>query len=460
MINDTIVAISTPLGEGGIGIVRISGTESIKILDNIFKGKIKGSEFKSHTIHYGKIVNPSSKEVIDTVLVTVMHAPQTYTREDVVEINAHGGSVLLHQILRLVVSYGARLAEPGEFTKRAFLNGRIDLTQAEAVIDVIKAKTEAEAKVAIAQLEGRLGKQIYQLKNNLQKILVLLEATIDFPEEDDVIIPHYTEIVKDIVEVQTKLKNLLETVRYGKILREGINTVIIGRPNVGKSSLLNALIGEDRAIVTHIPGTTRDVISEIIDLDGISLNISDTAGIRSVVEPIDFVEEEGIRRAKKTLEYAELVIIVLDGTYILSSDDIILLKELKRRKGVIVINKSDLPAQIDTVKLKSYKNSIVNVSATTFEGIDELKKTIKRIFIKGEISVGESIIITNIRHEIILKKVEENLDKAVQTINLGESFEFVALYIQEALYSIGNIVGETTPEDILNEIFSQFCIGK
>jgi tRNA modification GTPase len=458
MINDTIAAISTPLGEGGIGIVRLSGKKAIKIADKIFKGKDKVSNFLTHTIHYGKIVDPTTSEVIDTVLISVMHAPKTYTCEDIVEINAHGGIIPLNRILELVLSLGARLAEPGEFTKRAFLNGRIDLSQAEAVVDLIRAKTDLSAKFALSQLTGNLYKEISLLRKQILSLLVEIEASIDFYEEDIELLS-IDEILDRLNDVKEKIEELIENAKYGKILQQGVITTIIGRPNVGKSSLLNALVGEPRAIVTHIPGTTRDAIEEMIDIEGIPLKVVDTAGMRHTM---DIIEEEGVKRARKALNQADLVIFVMDGSENITKDDIRIMNELKNKETIIIINKSDLPQLIDIDKVKkSLPNKpIINICATQGTGLNELKKTIREIFFAGKILSTDALIITNLRHKEALKSSLKNINTAINAIEDNLSFEFVAVDLRESLDNLGLIVGETVTEDILNEIFSKFCIGK
>lgn len=458
MLNDTIAAISTPLGEGGIGIVRLSGKKAINIADKIFKGKEKVSNFKSHTLHYGKIVAPHTLEVIDSVLLSVMHAPKTYTREDIVEINAHGGIIPLNRILEVVLSLGARLAEPGEFTKRAFLNGRIDLSQAEAVVDLIRAKTNLSAKFALSQLHGRLYKEISNLRQKTLSLLVELEASIDFYEEDIELVS-IDEIFDKLNEIKKKIEELIENAKYGKILQQGVITTIIGRPNVGKSSLLNALVGQPKAIVTHIPGTTRDAIEEMIDIEGIPLKVVDTAGLRHTV---DIVEEEGVRRAREALNSADLVIFVMDGSEEITIDDIKIMNELKDKEAILIINKVDLPQLITINKIKNYipDKPIIHISATYGIGLNELKKTIKEIFFAGKILSTDELIITNLRHKEALKSSLKNINTAINAIENNLSFEFIALDLRELLDNLGLIVGKTVTEDILDEIFSKFCIGK
>ncbi|MEW6607510.1 MAG: tRNA uridine-5-carboxymethylaminomethyl(34) synthesis GTPase MnmE [bacterium] len=458
ILNDTIAAISTPLGEGGIGIVRLSGKKAIEIADKIFKGKNRISEFTTHTIHYGEIVEANSKEVIDTVLLCVMRAPKSYTCEDVIEINAHGGIVSLNRILETVLSLGARLALPGEFTKRAFLNGRIDLSQAEAVVELIRAKTDLAAKFALSQLSGNLYHEISNLRNQIISLLAEIEASIDFYEEDIELLPN-TEILNRLNETKTKIEELIDSAKYGKVLQQGVITTIIGRPNVGKSSLLNALVGQPRAIVTHIPGTTRDTIEETIDIEGIPLKVVDTAGLRHTV---DIVEEQGVQRAKKALNLADLIMFVMDGSENITQDDLIIMDELKNKQTIIIINKFDLPQLIEIDKVKNYlpDKPIINLCATQQLGLNELKKKIKEIFLAGKILSTDAPLITNIRHKEAFISCLKNINSAIKSIENNLSFEFSSVDLRESLDNLGLIIGETVTEDILNEIFSKFCIGK
>ncbi len=458
MLNDTIAAISTPLGEGGIGIVRLSGKKAIEIADKIFKGKEKVSKLATHTIHYGQIIDPTTSEILDTVLLSVMLAPKTYTREDVVEINAHGGIIQLNRILETVLSSGARLAELGEFTKRAFLNGRIDLSQAEAVVELIRAKTDLSAKFALSQLSGNLHQQISILRQMIISLLAELEVSIDFYEEDIELIT-LEEVRQRLTKISLEIKKLIETAKYGRILQQGVMTTIVGRPNVGKSSLLNALVGKPRAIVTHIPGTTRDTIEEMIDIEGIPLKVIDTAGLRHTV---DIVEEEGIRRAKEALNQADLVILVIDGSTPLTMDDIRIMEELKTKEAILVINKCDLPSRVEIHEIEKHLpgKPMINLSVTKGVGLNDLKQIIKGIFFAGKILSTDEPIITNIRHKEALASAFENINSAIKGIEANLSFEFIAIDLRELLNNLGLIVGETVTEDILNEIFSNFCIGK
>lgn len=454
---DTIAAISTPLGEGGIGIIRISGKDAIKIADKIFhspKG-LKLADVKTHTIHYGFIVNPQTGEKIDEVLVTVMRAPHTYTREDTVEINCHGGYITLKKILNLVLLHGARLAEPGEFTKRAFLRGRIDLSQAESVIDLIKAKTEQAQKIALDHLSGKLSEKINELRDAITKVCAHVEAYIDFPEED---IDGLTQeqIQSEINRVKEEIKKLIEGYEEGKIYREGLRAAIVGKPNVGKSSLLNALLMKDRAIVTEIPGTTRDIIEEYVNIKGIPLQIVDTAGIR---EAHDLVEAEGIKRSLKAVELAEIILLVLDSSKPIDSLDEEIINKIIHKKVIVVINKKDIKSREFQLPESLKDKPAVEISALKGEGIEELKELIFNTTITGKYE-QEGVVVTKLRHKIALDNALEALDNALQTFEKKEPLEITAMFLREALNCLGQIVGVVTTEDILNIIFSEFCIGK
>ncbi len=457
---DTIAAISTPFGESGIGIVRMSGPLAESIAKRVFRSK-RGEVFNfiSHHFHYGEIVDPKDGQVIDEVLLVLMRAPKTYTREDVVEIHCHGGYFLLRRVLELVLREGARLAQPGEFTKRAFLNGRIDLTQAEAVIDLIKSKTKESLEIATQQLKGILSKEMMAIKEQLIKDLTLIEAHIDFPEEEIERIS-LEELKKNLNSILLKVEEWLLSYEEGKVFREGISCAITGKTNVGKSSLLNVLLKEDRAIVTPIPGTTRDVIEEVINIHGIPIRLIDTAGLRGAR---DIIEEEGIKRAKEKIEDADLIILVLDGSIELEEEDFEIFEEVKEKKKVICVNKKDLPLKlsIEGLKKRFENDPIVFTSALESEGIDELREAIYFSVIKRGVRVSpEHLIITNIRHKEILCKVKENLQNGIKGLEEGKSLEFIAFEIRLALEAISEMVGETTTEEILNRIFEQFCIGK
>ena len=459
-IDRTIAAISTPIGEGGIGIVRLSGPDAINITSKIFKNSRKKSlkDLDSYTIHYGYIFNPRTDEIIDEVILSIMKAPRSYTREDVVEINCHAGIVPLKKTLELVVDSGASLAEPGEFTKRAFLNGRIDLAQAEAVIDIIRAKTELSLKISMEQLKGTVSRKIESLSKELRELLAFLEAAIDF-SEDEISELTKEEKISRVKKIISELDSIISASEHGKLIKDGINVVIAGKPNVGKSSLLNVLLKEDRAIVTSIPGTTRDVIEETISINGIPVKLSDTAGIRKTN---NIIEIEGVKRSMAKLELSDLVLLVLDGSSSLDKEDLAIIDEVKVRRILIVINKIDLGVVIETKKIEEFKGkNIIKVSALKEIGIDELKKAIVDEVFAGNIPVCDGgVIITNLRHKIALENTRESLRSCLKGFEEDLSEEFVCIDLRCALDFLGEIVGKTTNEDILDIIFTQFCIGK
>ncbi len=459
-LDDTICAISTSLGEGGIGIVRISGKDAIPIATKLFKGKVRHplSGLLSHTIHYGEIIDPKTGKRIDEVLLTIMKAPRTYTREDIVEINCHGGIVPLRRVLELILMEGARLAEPGEYTRRAFLRGRIDLIQAEAVLDVIRSKTEDSLGIALNQLGGRLSKEVSMIRDKLLTVAAQIEASIDFPEED--IEPlNPGEIKENIKLISKEIQIVIETAEEGKIYREGIETAIVGRPNVGKSSLLNALLKEDRAIVTPVPGTTRDIIEEWLNLKGVPLRIVDTAGIR---HPIDPVEKEGVKRSHETIDRADLVLFVLDSSEELKDEDRDLVKRVKDKRKIIILNKIDLGKSIDEACIREIFSAepIVSISAKEGTGLEELKEAIVGLILKGGVPQHERPCITKARHKDALIKARDFLGDLSNSLREGLSPEFLSLDLRAAINAIGEITGQTTTEDILNKIFEEFCIGK
>ena len=456
-MNDTISAISTPRGEGGIGIVRLSGPSSLTIMEKIFFPH-HGKKVKSHKITYGYIVNPETGERVDEVLVSVMLAPKTYTREDIVEINCHGGSVPLSNVLELTLKMGARLAEPGEFTKRAFLSGRIDLTQAEAVADIIRARTDLSLKVAVRQLDGRLSKKVNQVRSDLVGLLVSVEASIDFPDDDlDFMTPE--EITALIEDLYSKLDSILATAEDGRIITEGIKGVIVGKPNVGKSSLFNAILKEDRAIVTSIPGTTRDPIEEFANLNGVPLKLTDTAGIH---ETDNIIEVESIDRTKAHLDQADLILMVLDGSDVLTDDDKHLLSLVADKRAIIIVNKIDLPQTLDVGELE---NLILNVpitfvSAVDESGLHELKSAIRDAVFHKDSEPADPIFVTRAWQKNAIKKTMESLKYALKSIQTGMSAELIAVDLRGALESLGEITGENASQEILDQIFSRFCIGK
>lgn len=454
----TIVSISTAPGIGGIGIIRMSGEKSFEILDKIFKPKTsqKIEDIKGYTIKYGHIVE--NNEIIDEVLVSYFKAPRSYTTENMCEINSHGGNVVVKKILEICLKNGAELAEPGEFTKRAFLNGRIDLAQAESVIDVINAKSDKEAKSGIKQLEGYLSKEIKGIKKEILDVLVNIEVTIDYPEYDTPEVQE-KEIAQMLESVGKKLKKLEKSFDNGKIVKDGIKTAIIGKPNAGKSSLLNAILKEDRAIVTDIAGTTRDTIEEFVTINGIPLNLVDTAGIR---EASDEVEKIGVEKSIKQANDADLIIAIFDSSKDLEEEDIEILNLIKGKKSIILLNKSDLNSKINENdgRFTSITENILRISALNKYGIDELYEKIAELFNLNEINLDNEILITNIRHKNIISKSLENVNKAKEALEINMPIDIITIYIKEILEDLGEITGEVVTEDIINEIFSKFCLGK
>ncbi|AKN33132.1 tRNA modification GTPase MnmE [Clostridium carboxidivorans P7] len=455
---DTIAAISTVLGEGGISIIRVSGDKALKIVSGLFRGvnEKKLDDIKPYTIRYGFIIEKDTGDTLDEVLVSYMKAPRSFTAEDTVEINCHGGVVATQRILEEVVKNGARIAEPGEFTKRAFLNGRIDLSQAEAVIDIIRAKTELSMKSAVAQSKGKVSEEINLIRNKLLEIVAHIEATVDYPEDD------LEEVTADKVTMQLKdvvgdVNNILKTAEEGKIIREGLNTVIVGKPNVGKSSLLNSLLREKRAIVTEIPGTTRDVIEEYINIDGVPVKIVDTAGIR---ETNDFVEKIGVEKSKEKINEADLIILMLDLSRELDNEDREIIDYIKDKKYIILLNKSDLGGKINKEDIKNLNsNYIVETSAKTGEGLDKLRECIRELFFKGEVT-SKDILITNTRHKEALIRANESCAQALDALKNTAAIDLASIDIRNAWMNLGEITGDTLEEDIINKIFSEFCLGK
>ena len=453
-MKDTIAAISTPLGEGGIAIIRLSGTDALAVADRIFVSRQgKPSDFPTHTIHFGTIGQDG--DLIDQVMLTVMRAPRSYTTEDVVEINCHGGLLTANRILSLCLQHGAQLAEPGEFTKRAFLNGRIDLTQAEAVMDLIRAKTDRAHQAAAHALEGHLAVKINELRDRLVTTLAHIEAHIDFPEED--IAPDTRQkLLVDMKSTLESLRKLLATAHEGKILREGVAVAIIGRPNVGKSSLMNALLGQSRAIVTPIPGTTRDTIEEVANIRGIPVRLTDTAGIR---KPRGKIEEIGVQRSRKSLEHSELVLHVMDVSRPFSTVDDELADHHASKPAIIVLNKIDLPKKMVLPNGFLGKHSVA-VSALTGDGMELLKDKIELLTRSGAIARSGFDVAINERHAAAIRHAIKSLAGAVDEMNRSASLELVSQQLRIALDAVGEIVGKTTTEDILEKIFSAFCIGK
>ncbi|ABY95911.1 tRNA uridine-5-carboxymethylaminomethyl(34) synthesis GTPase MnmE [Thermoanaerobacter brockii subsp. lactiethylicus] len=460
MVFDTIAAISTFPGEAGIGIVRLSGDDALEIISKIFKPyKSKDiKKVKSHTLHYGHIVDPETEEVYDEVLVSIMKKPNTYTREDIVEINCHGGIVVTSKILELVLKQGARLAEPGEFTKRAFLNGRIDLSQAEAVIDIIRAKTMLANRYAQKQLVGYVGSKIKEMKDKIMGLLVHLLALIDFPEEDVEELER-KEILETAKEIVEDIDKLIASSESGRIIREGLKTAIIGKPNVGKSSLLNALLKENRAIVTDIPGTTRDIIEEYVNVKGIPIKLIDTAGIRDTDE---LVEKIGVTKSKEVLAEADLILFVLDASRELTKEDYEIFDILTGKNIIFVLNKIDLPKKIDEKELKDLTKDGIIIEVSTVEkiGLEELENTIYNLVFRGDISLREDEIVINSRHKEALINAKKYMESCVEAIEGGYSEDLITIDLNAALDQLGKITGETATEDLINEIFERFCVGK
>ncbi|CAW94188.1 tRNA uridine-5-carboxymethylaminomethyl(34) synthesis GTPase MnmE [Streptococcus equi] len=451
---DTIAAISTPLGEGAIGIVRLSGTKALDIAKSIFKGKDL-TTVASHTLNYGHIIKPSTGEVIDEVMVSVMLAPKTFTREDVIEINTHGGIAVTNDILQLLIKQGARMAEPGEFTKRAFLNGRIDLTQAEAVMDLIRAKTDKAMSIAIKQLDGSLSQLISDTRQEILNTLAQVEVNIDYPEYDDVE-EMTTALLRDKTrEFQTLLEQLLRTAKRGKILREGLSTAIIGRPNVGKSSLLNTLLREDKAIVTDIAGTTRDVIEEYVNIKGIPLKLVDTAGIR---ETDDLVEQIGVERSKKALQEADLVLLVLNASEKLTEQDKALLALSQDSNRIILLNKTDLEQVIEKDQLPE---EAIPISVLQNQNIDLIEDRINQIFFDHTgLIEQDATYLSNARHISLIEQAVQSLEAVNEGLALGMPVDLLQIDLTRAWEILGEITGDAAPDELITQLFSQFCLGK
>lgn len=452
--DDTIAAIATAIGTGGIGIIRISGKDALNILKKVFKTNKK--EIKSHLLNYGYI--EYNGETIDEVLAVYMQKPRSYTKEDVVEINCHGGVYAVKKVLDAVLKSGARLAEPGEFTKRAFLNGRIDITQAEGVIDIINAKTELAHKSAMKRLEGGISKKIKSLRDDILKMAAHIEAAIDYPEHDDETMT-YAQIKSGTMSAIKRINKLIINADLGKIINSGINTAIIGKPNAGKSSLLNYLLDEERAIVTDIPGTTRDALSESINIGGIALNITDTAGIR---ETDDEIEKIGVKKAFNYAENADLIILMLDGSKELDEQDIEILDFIKDKKAICVINKNDLEIKVDIKKIYSVikESNIIFASVKNETGIEKLEEIIKEMFFDGDISITDDILLSSERNKVSLENALKHLENVIETIDLKMPEDFITMDLTESYRYLGEITGESLDEDIIDKIFSEFCLGK
>ena len=457
---DTIAAISTAPGEGAIGIVRISGDLAISIASSIYQcGTKKLEEQKTHTIHYGHIVDPKSGEIYDEVMVSVLKAPKTFTREDIVEINCHGGIVAINRVLQLVLRMGARLAEPGEFTKRAFLNGRIDLSQAEAVMDLIRAKTDKSMQLAMRQLDGQLSHLIQNLRQEILNTLAQVEVNIDYPEYDDVEEMTLQLLREKTQQVLQGIRALLNTASQGKILRDGLKTAIVGRPNVGKSSLLNVLLREEKAIVTDIAGTTRDTIEEYVNVRGVPLQLIDTAGIR---ETDDVVEKIGVERSRKALKEADFVLLLLNQSEILQEEDIRLLETTKGMKRIILFNKTDLPSKLSKEDIDPYakEEEIVTTSMLNKEGIDQLEEKIAGYFFQGQMNERDATYLSNTRHIALLEKAEQALVEVQNGIEMEMPVDLIQIDFTRAWDLLGEITGDSVQDELLTQLFSQFCLGK
>lgn len=455
---DTIAAISTALGEGAIAIVRVSGDDAVEKVDRIFKGKDL-TEVSSHTIHYGHIVDLDTNQVIEEVMVSIMRAPRTFTRENIVEINCHGGLVSVNKVLQLILAQGVRLAEPGEFTKRAFLNGRIDLSQAEAVMDLIRAKTDRAMNVAINQMEGRLSKLIGRLRQEILETLAHVEVNIDYPEYDDVEEMTHNILIEKATHVRSEIEKILETSKQGKILREGIATAIIGRPNVGKSSLLNSLVQEKKAIVTDIAGTTRDVIEEYVNVRGVPLKLIDTAGIR---ETEDVVERIGVERSKEMMSQADLVLVVVNYSEALTNEDEDLFHAVQGKDFIVIVNKTDLPQAIDMERVTELAegNRVITTSLIEEQGIDELEKAIADLFFEGTIDSTDMTYVSNARHIGLLTQAGQTIGDAIEAIENGVPIDMVQIDLTRTWEVLGEITGDTVHESLIDQLFSQFCLGK
>ena len=458
MKTDTIAAIATAMSNSGIGIVRISGDEALEVADRIFrpkKGSRKVSDMETHNIHYGYVVD--GEEVVDEVMLLIMKAPRSYTCEDTIEIDCHGGVLVMKKILETVLKYGARPAEPGEFTKRAFLNGRIDLSQAESVIDVINAQNELALKSSVSQLQGAVLEKIKDIRAVVLHEIAFIESALDDPEH--VSLDGYPEQLRGIMsDAHSKVKKLLDSSDNGKILKEGINTAIVGKPNAGKSSLLNILVGEERAIVTEIAGTTRDILQEQIQIGGIGLNVIDTAGIRDTE---DIVEKIGVNKSREYIEKADLIIYVVDSSTELDENDQEIIEAIQDKKAIVLLNKSDLDAKTDAAILQERLDKpILSISAKNNTGIHELEKLIEEMFFSGKLSFNDEVYITNIRQKNALAEAESSLKMVLQSIDDGMPEDFFTIDMMNAYEVLGTIIGESVGEDLVNEIFSKFCMGK
>ncbi|HFD6215444.1 TPA: tRNA uridine-5-carboxymethylaminomethyl(34) synthesis GTPase MnmE [Staphylococcus aureus] len=456
---DTITSISTPMGEGAIGIVRLSGPQAVEIADKLYKGKHLLNDVPSHTINYGHIIDPESKEVVEEVMVSVLRAPKTFTREDIIEINCHGGILTINRVLELTMTYGARMAEPGEFTKRAFLNGRIDLSQAEAVMDFIRSKTDRASKVAMNQIEGRLSDLIKKQRQSILEILAQVEVNIDYPEYDDVEDATTEFLLEQSKEIKQEINRLLDTGAQGKIMREGLSTVIFGKPNVGKSSMLNNLIQDNKAIVTEVAGTTRDVLEEYVNVRGVPLRLVDTAGIR---ETEDIVEKIGVERSRKALSQADLILFVLNNNEALTQEDYTLYEVVKNEDVIVIVNKMDLEQNIDINEVKDMigNTPLIQTSMLKQEGIDELEIQIRDLFFGGEVQNQDMTYVSNSRHISLLKQARQTIQDAIDAAESGVPMDMVQIDLTRTWEILGEIIGETASDELIDQLFSQFCLGK
>ena len=456
---DTITSISTPMGEGAIGIVRLSGPQAIEIGDILYKGKKNLSEVETHTINYGHIIDPETNETVEEVMVSVLRTPKTFTREEIIEINCHGGILTINRILELTMTYGARMAEPGEYTKRAFLNGRIDLSQAEAVMDFIRSKTDRASKVAMNQIEGRLSDLIKKQRQSILEILAQVEVNIDYPEYDDVEDATTDFLLEQSKRIKEEINQLLETGAQGKIMREGLSTVIVGRPNVGKSSMLNNLIQDNKAIVTEVAGTTRDVLEEYVNVRGVPLRLVDTAGIRDTE---DIVEKIGVERSRKALSEADLILFVLNNNEPLTEDDQTLFEVIKNEDVIVIINKTDLEQRLDVSELREMIGDmpLIQTSMLKQEGIDELEIQIKDLFFGGEVQNQDMTYVSNSRHISLLKQARQSIQDAIDAAESGIPMDMVQIDLTRTWEILGEIIGESASDELIDQLFSQFCLGK
>ena len=456
---DTITSISTPMGEGAIGIVRLSGPQAVEIGDKLYKGKKPLAEVDSHTINYGHIIDPETNETVEEVMISVLRAPKTFTREDIIEINCHGGILTINRILELTMTHGARMAEPGEYTKRAFLNGRIDLSQAEAVMDFIRSKTDRASKVAMNQIEGRLSDLIKRQRQSILEILAQVEVNIDYPEYDDVEDATTEFLLQQSKNIKQEINQLLETGAKGKIMREGLSTVIVGRPNVGKSSMLNNLIQDNKAIVTEVAGTTRDVLEEYVNVRGVPLRLVDTAGIRDTE---DIVEKIGVERSRKALSQADLILFVLNNNEALTEDDQTLYDVVKNEDVIVIINKTDLETHLDINEVKEMigDTPLIQTSMLKQEGIDELEIQIRDLFFGGDVQNQDMTYVSNSRHISLLKQARQSIQDAIDAAESGIPMDMVQIDLTRTWEILGEIIGESASDELIDQLFSQFCLGK